>query len=88
MGVNLYLLDRRTAVLLIGGSKQTVGTLRRFFNNQLRVCPSRQIWLKAAVKLDFRLLSPDRVKSDFSEGWHDWKPPWAGDSYAIGSRIV
>ena len=31
MGVNLYLLDRRKAVLLIGGSKQTVGTLRRFF---------------------------------------------------------
>jgi hypothetical protein len=31
MGVNLYLLDHRTAVLLIGGSNQTVGTLRRFF---------------------------------------------------------
>jgi hypothetical protein len=31
MGVNTFLLDRRTATLLIGGSKQTVGTLRRFF---------------------------------------------------------
>lgn len=31
MGVNTFLLDRRTAVLSIGGSKQTVGTLRRFF---------------------------------------------------------
>jgi hypothetical protein len=31
MGVNTFLLDRRTAKLLIGGSPQTVGTLRRFF---------------------------------------------------------
>jgi hypothetical protein len=31
MGVNTFLLDRRTATLLIGASKQTVGTLRRFF---------------------------------------------------------
>ena len=31
MGVNTFLLDRRTVTLLIGGSKQTVGTLRRFF---------------------------------------------------------
>jgi hypothetical protein len=31
MGVNTFLLDRRTARLLIGGSSQTVGTLRRFF---------------------------------------------------------
>jgi hypothetical protein len=31
MGVNTFLLDRRTAVLMIGGSRQTVGTLRRFF---------------------------------------------------------
>ena len=31
MGVNLYLLDRRTVTLLIGTSKQTVGTLRPFF---------------------------------------------------------
>jgi hypothetical protein len=31
MGVNSFLLDRRTARLLIGGSSQTVGTLRRFF---------------------------------------------------------
>lgn len=31
MGVNSFLLDRRTAKLLIGGSGQTVGTLRRFF---------------------------------------------------------
>jgi hypothetical protein len=31
MGVNTFLLDRRTATLLIGASKHTVGTLRRFF---------------------------------------------------------
>jgi hypothetical protein len=31
MGVNTFLLDRRTVTLLIGASKQTVGTLRRFF---------------------------------------------------------
>ena len=31
MGVNIFLLDRRTAVLSIGGTRQTVGTLRRFF---------------------------------------------------------
>lgn len=31
MGVNTFLLDRRTATLLVGGSKQTVGMLRRFF---------------------------------------------------------
>ena len=31
MGVNTFLLDRRTAVLSIGGHRQTVGTLRRFF---------------------------------------------------------
>jgi hypothetical protein len=31
MGVNTFLLDRRTATLFVGGSKQTVGTLRRFF---------------------------------------------------------
>jgi hypothetical protein len=31
MGVNTFLLDRRTAKLLIGGKPQTVGTLRRFF---------------------------------------------------------
>ncbi len=31
MGVNIFLLDRRTVTLLIGGSKQTVGTLRQFF---------------------------------------------------------
>ena len=31
MGVNIYLLDRRTVTLLIGTSKQTVGTLRAFF---------------------------------------------------------
>jgi hypothetical protein len=31
MGVNTFLLDRRTVTLLIGGSKQTVGTLRAFF---------------------------------------------------------
>jgi len=31
MGVNTFLLDRRTAKLLIGGSPHTVGTLRRFF---------------------------------------------------------
>jgi hypothetical protein len=31
MGVNTFLLDRRTAILSIGGSRQTVGTLRRSF---------------------------------------------------------
>ncbi len=31
MGVNTFLLDRRTATLLVGGRKQTVGTLRRFY---------------------------------------------------------
>ena len=31
MGVNTFLLDRRTATLFVGGSEQTVGTLRRFF---------------------------------------------------------
>lgn len=31
MGVNIFLLDRRTATLFVGGSKHTVGTLRRFF---------------------------------------------------------
>ena len=31
MGVNTFLLDRRTATLLVGGKKQTVGTLRRFY---------------------------------------------------------
>lgn len=30
MGVNTFLLDRRTATLLIGGSGHTLGTLRRF----------------------------------------------------------
>lgn len=31
MGVNTFLLDRRTATVVIDGTKQTVGTLRRFF---------------------------------------------------------
>ncbi len=31
MGVNTFLLDRRTVTLLIGGRRQTVGTLRQFF---------------------------------------------------------
>ncbi len=31
MGVNTFLLDRRTATLVIGGSRHAVGTLRRFF---------------------------------------------------------
>lgn len=31
MGVNTFLLDRRTVTLEVGGTKQTVGTLRRFF---------------------------------------------------------
>lgn len=31
MGVNTFILDRRTAKLLIGEKPQTVGTLRRFF---------------------------------------------------------
>lgn len=31
MGVNTFLLDRRTVTLMVGGSRQTVGTLRQFF---------------------------------------------------------
>jgi len=31
MGVNTFILDRRTATLLIGTSRHAVGTLRRFF---------------------------------------------------------
>jgi hypothetical protein len=31
MGVNTFLLDRRIVTLLIGANRQTVGTLRRFF---------------------------------------------------------
>jgi hypothetical protein len=31
MGVNTFLLDRRTVTLLVGGSRQTAGTLRQFF---------------------------------------------------------
>src|SRR3954449_2797010 len=56
--------------------------------NWLRVSPGRQFCLKAAAKLDFQPLSPDRVKSDFLEGWNGWKPSRASDSHAIESRIV
>jgi hypothetical protein len=38
--------------------------------------------------MDFQPLSPDRVKFDFLEGWNGWKPSWASDSHAIGSRVV
>jgi hypothetical protein len=31
MGVNIFLLDRRSVPLLVGGTRQSVGTLRRFF---------------------------------------------------------
>ena len=31
MGVNTFLLDRRSVTLLVGGKKQMAGTLRRFF---------------------------------------------------------
>lgn len=31
MGVNLYLLDRRSVGLFVGGTQHTIGTLRRFF---------------------------------------------------------
>ena len=31
MGINTFLVDRRTVTLVVGGEKQTVGTLRRFF---------------------------------------------------------
>jgi hypothetical protein len=31
MGVNTFILDRRAATLLVGSSRQTVGTLRRFY---------------------------------------------------------
>jgi len=60
----------------------------RIASNWLRVFSGRQISLEAAAKLDFQPLSPDRVKSDFLEGWNGWKPSWASDSDAIGSRIV
>ena len=59
-----------------------------FRDNWLRVFPGRQICLKAAAELDFQPLPPDRVKSGFLEGQNGWKPPWASDSHAIGSRIV
>src|SRR3954468_6650672 len=57
-------------------------------SNWLCVFPGRQICLKAAVKLGFQPLPPDRIKSDFLGGWNGWKPSWASDSHAIESRIV
>jgi hypothetical protein len=56
-----------------------IGFLWRWCINWLRVFPGRQICLKAAAKLDFQPLSPDRVKSDFLEGWNGRKPSWASD---------
>jgi hypothetical protein len=34
--------------------------------------PGCQVCLKAAAKLDFQPLSPDRVESSFLEGWNGW----------------
>lgn len=31
MGVNIFLLDRRSVTLIVGGTRQSVGTLRRFY---------------------------------------------------------
>jgi len=31
MGVNIFLLDRRTVTLVVGGARVSIGTLRRFF---------------------------------------------------------
>lgn len=56
--------------------------------NWLRVSLGYRICLKAAAELDFQPVFPDRVTSSFPEGWNGWKPPWASDSHAIGSRIV
>src|SRR3954454_12814012 len=56
--------------------------------NWLRVSPGRQICLKAAAELDFQALLPDRVGSSFLEHQNGWKPPWASDSHAVGSRTV
>jgi len=65
-----------------------MATERILTHNWLRVSSGRQNRLKAAAKPDFQLLSPDRVKSSFLEGWNGWKPPWVSDSHAIGARIV
>ena len=52
MGVNTFLLDRRTAVLVIGGSRQTVGTLRRFFKlTELDLEEGRAAELDAAARI-------------------------------------
>ena len=50
MGVNSFLLDRRTARMLIGGSSQTVGTLRRFFK-LTELDEERAAELDAAAKI-------------------------------------
>ena len=52
MGVNTFLLDRRTAVLVIGGSRQTVGTLRSFFKlTELDLGEGRVAELEAAARI-------------------------------------
>jgi hypothetical protein len=50
MGVNTFLLDRRTATLVIGGRKQTIGTLRRFFK-VTELDPKRAGELDAAARI-------------------------------------
>src|SRR5213082_495550 len=52
----------------------TVRSERQLMDNWLCVFPGRQICLKAAAKLGFQPLPPDRVKSDFLGGWNGWKP--------------
>jgi hypothetical protein len=54
MGVNTFLLDRRTASLCVGGTKQVVGTLRRFFK-LTEMDAERSAELEAAGK---SILSP------------------------------
>src|SRR3954447_4549993 len=78
----------RPARLDAGHQPPQCGLLRQVTDNWLRVSPGRQICLGAAAKLDFQLLSPDRVKSDFLEGRNGWKPPLASDSHASGARIA
>ena len=50
MGVNIFLLDRRTATLVIGGRTQTIGTLRRFFK-VTELDPKRASELDVAARI-------------------------------------
>lgn len=50
MGVNTFVLDRRTATLLIGSGRHTVGTLRRFYKIS-ELDDERVIELDAAARI-------------------------------------